>query len=84
MGGHSCVCSNGFIFRRIFSKFGTKMYLGKVYFPRVFGCAALGGPSFIGSKVIWGCYARMYALWGCYARMYALTAAFLDGFPSEI
>ena len=70
MGGHSCVCSNGFIFRQIFSKFGMKMYLGKVYFPRVFGCAALGGPSFIGSKVILGFHVLMYAR----------TATFLDRF----
>ena len=62
--------SSGFIFRRIFSKFGMMVYLGKVYLPRVFGCAAPSGPSFIGSKVILGCHVLVCAL----------TAAFRDGF----
>ena len=48
--------------------------LGKIYMFRVFGCAAPSVPSFIGSKVILGCYILVCAL----------TAVFLDGFPLNL
>ena len=71
----SCVRSVGHISWRISFKFCTDVHHSQIYTPIVFGDAAPSVPSFIGSKVIF---------WFTFLCALYLTAAFLDGFLSNV